>query len=766
MTADGARFSDLPALADGDGGGCPSGLAPDEGPNAGDTVDPAHFVTKDAQGRRRLELIVRGAKCAGCLRKIETGVMALSGVGEARMNLSSGRLTVLWNDPSFRPIEIVERLNGLGYGAAPFDPDMRAADERKDERELLKCLAVAGFAAANVMLLSVSVWAGHGEMGETTRRAFHWISGAIAIPAAAYAGRPFFRSAFRALKGGHVNMDVPISLGVILACALSVFETLMDGAHAYFDAAVMLLFFLLIGRYLDVKLRAKARAAAGDLLALRASAVTRLDGDAARAVPVRDIRPGDQILIAAGERVSVDVELIDGRSEFDTSLVTGESAPASAAAGARIYSGSINLSRPVVGKALASADDSLLADIARMMEAGEQSRSTYRQLAEKAAELYVPVVHTLSLACLLVWLALGVGFRESAYHAISLLIITCPCALGLAAPVVQIVAVGRLFAKKALVKSGDALQRVAECDTVVFDKTGTLTLGRPALVGELDSDSLALAARLARTSRHPLSRALAEAAGPGPKAADVEETPGSGLSAILDGRAVRLGSAAFVGAEAASADAASEIWLKAGDAAPVRFAFADQLRPQAKATLDALKARGLDVLILSGDRESAVRAASDALGGIPFSARLTPQGKIERLEALKAAGKRPLMIGDGLNDAAALAAAHASASPGSAADISQNAADVVLQAESLSPVVDLVDGSRAAKRRMLENFAFAGLYNVIAVPIAFFGFATPIIAAIAMSASSIVVTLNALRGTPRKPSESGAALTAAASAAE
>ncbi|MEZ5897288.1 MAG: heavy metal translocating P-type ATPase [Parvularculaceae bacterium] len=726
--------------------GCPSGLEP--AANAG-VIDPAPFVRRRG-GVSYLELAVFGAKCAGCISKIEGGLKAMPGVETARLNLSTGRLSVTWRKMDAPPRAIVEKVVGLGYRAAPFDPEAMEKDADTEGAMLLRCLAVAGFAAANIMLLSVSVWAGHdGEMGPATRAMMHWISAMIAIPAAIYAGRPFFRSAWRALKGGHANMDVPISLAVILALSLSIYESLHGGEHAYFDAAVMLLFFLLIGRFLDHRLRMRARAAARDLLALQAKTATRLSADgAAQAVAARDLRPGDLVLLSPGDRAPVDGDLVEGSSDVDVSLVTGESKPVRQGAGEAIHAGVLNLSSRLVMRATKTVDDSLIADLARLVEAGEQAKSRYVQLADKAASLYVPVVHTLALATFLVWeFWVGAGLRVAVMNAVAVLIITCPCALGLAAPAVQVVATGRLFRAGVLVKTGDALERLAEASTMVFDKTGTLTHGRQAIsnLAEIPADALQHAAMLARASRHPLSRAITAAAGPGRLGADVHEVSGEGVEGMIDGARARLGQAGWVGVDGAFAGDETEVWFRRNGDAPVRFTFDDELRADARETLGDLKRRGLNVLMLSGDQERPAARVAAALGGVDYVSRQTPRDKIERLNAMRVSGERVAMVGDGLNDAPSLAAAHASLSPGSAADASQAAADFVYQGENLRPIVEAVDVARKAKRRMLENFGFAALYNMFAVPLAAFGMVTPLIAALAMSGSSIVVTLNALR---------------------
>ncbi len=724
--------------------GCPSGLEPAAAP---DVVDPAPFVRK-RNGVMSLELAVFGAKCGGCIVKIEKGVGAVSGVESARLNLSTGKLVVTWRDRALKPRAIMEALAALGYRAQPFDPEKVADDIDKEGRALLRALAVAGFATANVMLLSVSIWAGlDGDMDSTTRALLHWVSALIAVPSALYAGQPFFRSAATALKGGRANMDVPISLAIILALTLSLYETAHDGEHAYFDAAVMLLFFLLIGRWLDHRLRLQARAAALDLLALQSPTATRFLPDGGlEAVAARLVAPGDALRLAPGDRAPVDCEIVTGESDVDVSLVTGESRPSRKSVGATLHAGVLNLSAPLVVRALKTADESLLADLARLIEAGEQSRSRYRRLADRAAAAYVPMVHSLAAATFLAWYFIAdAGLRTALMNAIAVLIITCPCALALAAPAVQVVATGRLFRSGVLVKSGDALERLAETDMIVFDKTGTLTHGRQRIANaaEISAETLNRAAMLARTSRHPLSRAIVAAAGPGPVADNVVERPGEGVEGVIGGAPARLGRADFVGAAALGA-AKSAAWFKLGDAPPVRFLFDDEIRADASATIAALRTRGLDMIMLSGDEDAPARTVADALG-IPYTARLQPAEKIARLTTLAASGRKVAMVGDGLNDAPSLAAAHASLSPGTAADAAQAAADLVYQGAGLEPIVEAVDVARVARKRMIENFAFAALYNVLAVPLAALGHVTPLIAAIAMSGSSLVVTLNALR---------------------
>ncbi len=730
--------------------GCPTMGGPTAMHGAG--ADPSAFVIED-DGVAHLDLLVRGARCAGCIGKIEGGVNAIPGVVSSALNLSTGKLSVDWAMGGTDPALITRTVSDLGYQVSPYDPGEAQSERDHQGRFLLLCMAVSGFAAMNIMLFSVSVWAGFsGEMQDSTRSLFHWVSALIALPAAAFAGQPFFRPAFASLRKAKANMDVPISLAVLLALAVSLYETMVGGQDTYFDAAVMLLFFLLIGRWLDHRLRGQTRLAARELLALQATSANLLQSDGAvKAVQAREIEPGDMLILWPGDRAPVDGLIVEGASDVDMALVSGESAPELVGAGQSIRAGMVNLTDKLVLRASARTEDSLLADLTRLVEAGETARGRFVKLADKAAQAYVPIVHSLAALSFAGWLLAGAGMHQAVLIAAAVLIITCPCALGLAAPAVQIVAVGRLFKRGVLVKAGDALERLAIVDTVLLDKTGTLTQGKPYLLNaaQIAPEDLQLAALLARSSRHPLSRAIADLAGPGPVAPDAKETPGCGVEGVIDGVRVRLGRADWAGAPKGE-DETSGLWLVIEGKAPLHFAFEDALRPDAAQLVAGLKARGLAVQMLSGDREIPAKAAAAQAGIDAISFGLTPQEKIRRVEALVAEGKQVLMIGDGLNDAPALAAANVSISPASAADASQAAADMVLQSAALVPVLAAIDLSKAARGRILQNFLLAAGYNVLAVPLAVFGMVTPMIAAIAMSASSIVVTLNALRPFLRK----------------
>jgi Cu2+-exporting ATPase len=698
-----------------------------------------------ADGIRQTDLAVPAIHCGACIRTIEKALGGLGGVESARANLSAKRVTVRWQADGGPP-PLIETLKRVGFEAHLFDVESGKDDGALSE--LIRALAVAGFASSNIMLLSVSIWSG----AETdTRDLFHWLSMFIALPALAYSGRIFFRSGWRALRHGRTNMDVPISLGVLLAFGMSVYETVMHGPHAYFDAAISLLFFLLIGRTLDHMMRERARQAVSSLvrLAARGAFVVQADGTQAY-LPVEEIEPGMTVALGAGERVPVDATVSKGDSELDVSLVSGESVPLHATAGSTVLAGTLNLTGPLTLVATAKAGNSFLAEMIRMMEAAEQGRSGYRRIADRAAALYAPVVHAAAFLTFIGWMVATGDLHKAITIAIAVLIITCPCALGLAVPIVQVMAAQRLFKNGIMVKDGSSIERLAEIDAVIFDKTGTLTSAAPRLVsrGDIDDATLGLAAALASHSRHPYSQALVEAAaGLAPSLVvldEVTEQAGFGLQAQSGATVYRLGkpSWALAGRESV-AGAASVVLTRTGQRL-AGFCFEDTLRADAGIAVAKLKQDRLQVEIVSGDREAPVARVAAALG-IPYRSGVIPGEKVARINALAAAGQKVLMVGDGLNDTPALGAAHASMAPASASDVGRCAADFVFLRQSLLAIPFAVSVAHEAKRLIRQNLGFAVAYNLVAVPVAVMGHVTPLIAAVAMSASSVLVVANALR---------------------
>ncbi|MFC4291868.1 copper-translocating P-type ATPase [Sphingorhabdus arenilitoris] len=629
----------------------------------------------------------------------------------------------------------------LGFEAHPLS-EAFGEQHNEDSRTLMKAMAVAGFAMMNIMLLSVSIWSGAAGI---TRDLFHWISALIALPTVVYSGRPFFRSSWTALRHRQTNMDVPITIGVFLATGLSLYETATGGAHAYFDGAVMLLFFLLVGRYLDSIMRDRARDGVTSLLKNMGTGamVLRQDGSA-HWTESTALKPAMIMLVAAGERFAADGKIIEGHSQIDKALLTGESKPETAEPGAAVFAGTLNVGSPVKVEITAAGADTALADIARLMGDAAQGKSRYVRIADRAARLYAPAVHSLALLSFAGWMLADAGWHHSLLIAVAVLIITCPCALGLAVPAAQIVASGSLLRRGVLVKDGSALERLSEIDRIYFDKTGTLTLGQPVLQNAeiLDADATSIAIALARSSRHPLSKTMVATLDNGDiKAASVgqlSEIAGEGVCGQYGGQLVSLGRpTSAVDGDILAAQ------LNIGDD-QYTLKFADALRPDAQQTIAQLKAQGFAPSILSGDRTAAVTSIANRLN-ITAKTQLRPEEKLAILNQQQSAGHRVLMVGDGLNDGPALAAGHASMAPASASDAGKNAADLVWMGDSLMPVIDAISMARRCQQIVRQNFALAIGYNIIAVPLAIMGFVTPLIAAIAMSGSSLIVVGNALR---------------------
>ncbi|AGB44921.1 copper/silver-translocating P-type ATPase,heavy metal-translocating P-type ATPase, Cd/Co/Hg/Pb/Zn-transporting [Mesorhizobium australicum WSM2073] len=707
-------------------------------------------------GINQTDLSVPTVHCGACIQTIESALGKLDRVESARVNLSTKRVSVRWRDGAVPPLASV--LADLGYQAHLFDPQAEARDETLSE--LIRAVAVAGFAAGNIMLLSVSVWS--GAQG-ATRDLFHWVSALIAIPALAFAGGIFFRSAWNALRHGRMNMDVPIAVGVSLAYAMSLYETINHGDHAYFDASVSLLFFLLIGRTLDHVMRERARTAVKGLSRLTARGAMVIRADASRDyLAVEEIVPRMHLLVAAGERIPVDGLIRQGTSDLDCSLVSGESTPRNASPGQIVQAGILNLTGPLTIECTAVAKDSFLAEMVRLMEAAEGGRAKYRRIADRVSALYAPVVHLTAFATFLGWVAATGDWHRSITIAIAVLVITCPCALGLAVPIVQVVAARRLFESGIMVKDGSAMERLATIDVAAFDKTGTLTLGQPRLVNgsSIDPAMLAMAADMASNSRHPFSKAIAGFAGrDGQQRFDyITEHPGFGIEAKSAGSTWRLGRRGWAGWRARTGGEGKHGFggtvLSKDGMIVATFEFEDALRPDARSALIQLEDAGVSVEMLSGDTAHACSKVAQTLAIGKFVPCLLPSGKVERVEDLARAGHRVLMVGDGLNDTPALSAAHVSIAPATAADIGRSAADFVFLRESLLAIPLALDVSRKAGRLIRQNLALAIVYNAVAVPIAILGHVTPLIAAAAMSVSSLLVIANALRlngSVPHRP---------------
>ncbi|MCG5485105.1 MAG: cadmium-translocating P-type ATPase [Sinorhizobium meliloti] len=720
-----------------------------EGGQASPVSEELWLASRDlGGGLRQSELSVPDAYCGACIATIEGALHAKPAVERARVNLSSRRVSIVWKEEvggrRTDPCDFLHAIAERGYQTHLFSP---GGDEGDDLlKQLILAVAVSGFAATNIMLLSVSVWSGADA---ATRDLFHWISALIAGPALIYAGRFFYKSAWNAIRHGRTNMDVPIALAVSLSYGMSLYETIGHGEHAWFDASVTLLFFLLIGRTLDHMMRGRARTAISGLARLSPRGATIVHPNGSREYRVVDeIKPGERLIVAAGERIPVDGRVLSGTSDLDRSVVNGESSPTVVATGDTVQAGTLNLTGPLTLEATAVSRDSFIAEIIGLMEAAEGGRARYRRIADRAARYYSPAVHLLALLTFVGWMLVEGDVHHAMLIAVAVLIITCPCALGLAVPVVQVVAAGRLFQGGVMVKDGTAMERLSEIDTVLLDKTGTLTIGRPRLVNahEIAVGRLAIAAAIAVHSRHPIAIAIQNLAGAIPAlAGDIREIPGAGIEVKTTEGIYRLGSRGFAVGNPGSDGGQSEAILSLDFRELACFRFEDRPRPASRESIEALGRLDIATGILSGDRESVVAALARSLGISNWHSELSPREKVEACAAAAEAGHKALVVGDGINDAPVLRAAHVSMAPATAADVGRQAADFVFMHEALSAVPFAIETSRHAGRLIRQNFVLAIGYNVIAVPIAILGYATPLVAAVAMSTSSLVVVFNALR---------------------
>lgn len=691
--------------------------------------DVAEFASDVAETSTELVLSVPQIKCVACIGSIERALGATRGVRSARVNLTQKRVSIATDRSAD---DLIKVLEDIGFEAYAFDPTSLSSEKDPISKDLLLRIGVAGFAMMNVMLLSVAVWSGATD---ATRDMFHLISAAIATPAALYAGQPFFRAAAVALRKGRLNMDVPISLAIILACGMSLYEALNGGEHAYFDAALSLTCFLLVGRLLEHKSRAKARSAARDLAAMEAHTAQRLRNGRAKTVAVEDLAIGDEILVPSGVRVPVDGRLFDDSATTDQSFLSGESEPVEHNRNGLLQAGEINVAAPFVMVATAVGQDTRLHQLARLVETAETVRNRYTSIADRVAGYYAPIVHILAAATFAGWWITSGDPRHALNIAIAVLIITCPCALGLAVPAVSTAAIGGLYRLGFLVKSGTALERLAAIDEVLLDKTGTLTrTGFTFDVSALSVTQKSVAKALAQASSHPVSRALDEHLSHVSPAflTDVQECAGKGMSAKWGDHPARL------------SKHPDGLALKIGDQTAL-LSYRETEKKGAATLSSELQKMKLGVQILSGDTSQKTKTLTDRLGIDTWTAAASPEEKHQIVEQLNGMGRKPCMIGDGINDTAALQSAHASVAPGTALDAARSAADVIMLGDDLSDLPKLFNVARRAVRLYRQNFAIAFAYNATAIPIAVAGYATPLMAALAMSTSSVIVLLNAHR---------------------
>ncbi|HET7730772.1 MAG TPA: heavy metal translocating P-type ATPase [Usitatibacter sp.] len=726
-----------------------------------DPLVQSRFVTDAPEGAREAQLLLEGLRCAACAWLVEQALARIDGVLELRVNFASRRARLRWDPRRVALSAVLRAVRALGYAAWPHEEGRLASIEARERRSLLRRLWVAGLGMMQVMMYAVPTYlAGDGEIGADAQSLMRWAGLLLTLPVIVYSASPFFAGALRDLRVRSLGMDVPVALGLVAAFAASVAATLAGRGEVYFDSVTMFVFLLTGGRYLEFL----ARCRAGDALQYLSRLVPQTahllpaGGDEPSSVAVARLVPGDRVLVRSGETVPADGDLECAEAIVNEAWLSGESRPLVRHRGERVLGGSVNAGSALILVVRRVGADTAISAIHRMMERALDERPRWVETAQRTSGLFVGLV----LACA----ALGgiawawIDPARALWIAVSVLIVTCPCAFALATPAAVTVATGALARRNLVASRGHAIEALASATDFVFDKTGTLTYGRPRLLqtrayGEATpAGALAVAAAIARWSSHPLDRALVMAAGDpdGVAVARHETHAGSGLEAEIDGRRVRLGRADFVAALHGrpvplhwldSTD--SIVWLGDERGWIAAFRLGDELRPEAAAAIEALRSLGVVVHLLSGDERPVAERVARELGIGRVTGRALPEMKQRYVRDLQLAGARVAMVGDGINDAPVLAQADVSVAMGGGADIAQLRADAVLLSDSLADLVAAVRTCRRTRRVIAQNVAWALAYNAVVIPLAFLGWVTPLVAGIGMSASSLLVVANALR---------------------
>jgi Cu2+-exporting ATPase len=710
--------------------------------------DFSSYVLVHENDEKELQLTIDGISCSSCIWLIENALLKQKNIVSARVNLSAKKLLIRWKGAKEVGNDYANLVSQMGFDLAPYDSQEIARKDDLHGKELLTKITLSGFALGAIMMFYDGLYLFNREIiGNATTDFLHYFIMLVSMPVIIYSGSFFFDSAIKSIKFKRLNMDVPIAFSIIVIALLSVYQTISKSEHIYFDSALMLIFTLLIGRYLEFKAKAKARRSTKSITDILNGYANLITENGIKIIPAKDVKEGMIIQINMGEKIPVDGILIKGNSEFDNSIITGETLPRQYFEGAEVLAGMLNLGNVVQIKVLKASNNSALAQILNLLENTERNSSKLSTIAEKATSAYVPVVYTAAIATFILWyLFFNSSLETAIINFCAVLIITCPCALGLAVPVVNVLSFGKMLRKNLILKNGETLEKLNDIDTIVFDKTGTLTTGNLTVINSEDftQDELVLAATLASKSSHPAAKAITKLYNNGlVDGLDVKEIAGLGLELRIGENIVRLGRPSWVGANV-TGDSKTSMSLSSGGRIK-NFILEDEVRSDAKQLIDKINQAGINTIILSGDCEFQVKKVADELGVVNYKSKLLPQEKYDYINNLKSSGHKILMVGDGLNDAPSLKLADVSISPGNAVSLAQNSADIIFSGEKLAPVYDAIKIANKSINLIKQNIYLSFLYNFVAIPFAMAGYITPIIASIAMSASSIIVVLNSLR---------------------
>ena len=740
-----------------------------------ETTDLAAFeaAVRAVGSEREVEIYLEGIRCASCVWLNERVLSRTPGVIAARVNFATHRARIRWDPERIRLKDLLQRIESIGYRPRSWSESEQVAARRRETRDLLIRLGTALFLSSQLMIYQAALYAGYFQgIDPGTRRVLEFVALGLALPAVLYCGAPFFRGGVSGARRGRAGMDALIALGSGSALLLSIWQ-MTRGGEVYFDTAAMIVTLVLLGRYVEARAKGRASEAVARLAGLvpiEARLVVGAEGgEERRPVPVAALRVGDRVEVLPGGRVPADGVVRSGESEVDESLVTGESRPVGKPPGAMVIAGTVNLHGSFVVEVTRTGADTVLSGIARAVEEAQGRKPRIQAFADRVVGVFVPAVLVIAAATALWHLHRGASAPEAWLHAIAVVVIACPCALGLATPLAVLLATGVASTRGVLLKGGDVLERAAGATDVLLDKTGTATRGRPELseVVVLDPElgrdgAIALAAALERRSEHSLARAVTAAARDleAPPRFAVEgfrATPGRGVTATVDDAPALLGNRALlveagvrIPEEAeASAHPLEEsgrtvLWLAWAGRLRALLAVADVVREEAPAAISQLVRMGLRVVLVSGDHRATTAAVAQQLG-IPFEAEASPLDKRERVARLQREGRTVVAVGDGINDAPALTQAAVGVAMRGGTDVTWESGDAVLMRDDLRLLPEFLRLSRRARAVIRLNVFWAFFYNVVAIPLAVAGIAHPIAAAAAMAASSVFVVLNSLR---------------------
>lgn len=731
-------------------------IKPEEKDDFSQIEDISEFIKEEDGGVYSANLMVKGLHCAACVWLIESILKRQENVLDSRINLSKKTLNLRWRGDKEDGNDLIKIIQKIGYKLLPFDIEILQQEEKKYDNTILKCLAVAGFGAGNVMLFSLSIWFSDlNIMGPETKNLLHFFSSLIALPTIIYAIRPFVSSAYKSIKAGVPNIDFSISVAIILTAITSTFQTINKQDHVYFDSAIMLIFLLLIGRYLDLKARKKAFNIASEFSLLNAG-FARVEAEKKiKTIPIKKLEKDMVILVAPGEKITADGIIISGESEVDSAIIDGESIYKKVKKDSLVFAGSINVSSPLKVLVTCDSKNSMISQIIDLSEEIDKSKNKFVSISATLSKYYTPATHIIAFLTFIFWLS--VGWQQALIVATTVLIITCPCALALAVPITQTITISKLIKNAILVKSGLALESIRSIDTIIFDKTGTLTESNIKLsaIKDLKTNKdlskkewefyLQIAASLAKSSHHPISKSITNSYNKELLNLDTSEERGFGLSATYQDQSVKLGRSDFCKLESAqSIHEQIQCYFKFGDKELILL-FEDNLKSDAIETIDALNKMGKKLVLLSGDIKQNVQKTANILGIKQYYYSQTPIQKADFLKGLQQNSEKFIMIGDGINDAPSLSMADVSISFNNASDISKNIADIIIQGQKLHPLIKAINTSKNSIDLIKQNLTFALIYNIFAIALAVTGNVTPLIAALSMSLSSLIVLLNSLR---------------------